>query len=368
MVTAFLTAVGVLCCICGVLALFLVIADRIVNNYGTCKVDINEGSRELEVRGGDSLLSLLGEEKIFIPSACGGRGSCGLCKLKIKRGGGPVLPPEEPHLAPEERESRVRLSCQVKVREDMAIEIPDELFAIKEYRGKVTAIRDLTHDIKSLRIELLDPATVDFKAGQYMQLVAPAHGKSAEPVYRAYSISSDPADDRHVEFIIRLVPEGICTTWVFTLLREGDEVKLNGPYGEFYLRDTEAEMICIAGGSGMAPIRSILFDMKRKDIRRKCRYFFGARAVRDLFYLDELRALEQAMGDFRFIPALSEPAPEDKWDGETGLITDVVDRHYDECASLEAYLCGSPGMINACVKVLMDHGLPEEKIYYDKFQ
>ncbi len=171
----------------------------------------------------------------------------------------------------------------------------------------------------------------------------------------------------HIELEIRLVPNGICTTYVHKHLKEGDTVIVNGPYGDFFLRNTERPIICIAGGSGMAPIKSILLDMADKGSTRKARYFFGARSARDLFLLEEMQALESKMADFKFIPALSEPQPEDNWKGEIGLITDVVRRMAEEAPEGEAYLCGSPGMIDACIKVLRELGMPEERIYYDKF-
>ena len=184
---------------------------------------------------------------------------------------------------------------------------------------------------------------------------------------RAYSISSVPSDTGHVEFMIRKVPNGICTTWVFEHLREGDEVNLSGPYGEFHLRPTEAPIIFIAGGSGMAPIWSMLRTMKEQGSTRKAQYFFGAQTQRDLFLVDELHALEKDLPGFSFIPALSNEPEESDWSGDTGLITDVVARHVPDASLHEAYLCGSPGMINACINVLTKAGMPEEKVFYDKF-
>ncbi len=364
---AFFLPVAILCAICGVLALLLVIADGIVNDYGVCTISVNDGERVLEAQGGDSLLSVLGQEQIFIPSACGGRGSCGLCKLKVLDGGGPLLPTEEPHLTDSDRTESFRLSCQVKVRGDMQIEIPPELFSIRQYTAKVVALDSLTHDIKFVRLELVDPETIEFIPGQYVQLEAPPYAKSPESVYRAYSIASDTRDLHHLELIIRLVPNGICTTWVFEYLKVGDMVTFNGPYGDFQIQDTDAEMIFIAGGSGMAPFRSFLTDFTRRNVARRCRYFFGAVQARDMFYLDEMAAYEAALPDFHFIPALSAPADGDAWAGETGLVTDVVAQHCPDCSASEAYLCGSPGMIDACVKVLTSKGLPEDRIYYDKF-
>jgi len=366
-VTTFLIAVGTLCAICVGLSLVLVVADRYLSDYGRCRITINGGSRSLDVRGGQSLLNALGGEKIFIPSACGGRGTCGLCKLRVRSGGGPVLPTEDPHLTADERRDGVRLSCQVKVRNDLDIEIPEHLFSVREFAASVETMEDLTYDTKRVRLALVAPPEIAFVPGQYIQLQCPAYGDNPEPVYRAYSLSSDPADPRHAEMLIRLVPKGICTTWVFTRLKPGTPVTFNGPYGDFRLHDGTGEMIFIAGGSGMAPFCSILAAMRQAGNPRPTRYFFGAKAVRDLFLLDEMKRFESDLPDFRFIPALSAPDPTDLWNGERGLITDVVGRHYPDCRDKQAYLCGSPGMIDACINVLSGRGMPPENIFYDKF-
>ncbi len=365
--TIVLIAAGIACVLMTILAAVLLVAERYLANYGTCRIDVNEGAKEMTVDGGGTLLASLTAQGLFIPSACGGRGTCAFCTVKIHEGGGPLMPTEQPLLTADEIEDNVRISCQVKVRNDMKIEVPEELFAIREFRGRVESIDDLTHDIKQLRIALIEPETIDFVPGQYIQLQAPAYGSNPEPVYRAYSISSPPEDGGAIELIIRLVPEGICTTWVFEYLAEGQEVLFNGPYGDFGLSDTDSDMVWIAGGSGMAPFWSIVRHMKHNDIARPCRYFFGAVAGRDLFLVDELTALADEMDWFQFIPALSDPADEDGWDGETGLITEVVDRHIDDDAQLEGYLCGSAGMIDASVAVLKQKDIPESKIYYDKF-
>jgi Na+-transporting NADH:ubiquinone oxidoreductase subunit F len=363
----FLTAVGSLVAICAVLALLLVIADRTLNDYGACRITVNGGERVLEVPGGSSLLSLLSSQRVFIPSACGGSGSCGLCKLKVISGGGTVLATEEPHLSAAEIKAGIRLSCQLKVRSDLAIEIPKAFFSVREYRAVVAELAPLTHDIRLLRLELVDPETIDFVPGAYVQLQAPPYKGSPDSVYRAYSLAGDPRDKRHADLIVRLVPKGICTTWVFHHLKVGDTVTFNGPHGDFRIREGDAEMIFIAGGSGMAPFRSILADMRHTRSPRRTRYFFGAVSRRDMFYLDEMKAFERDLPDFRFIPALSKPAADDAWDGEVGLITEVVGRHYPDCAGKEAYLCGSPGMIDACIKVLTANGMTSDHVFYDKF-
>ncbi|MHC4561642.1 MAG: FAD-binding oxidoreductase [Planctomycetota bacterium] len=359
---------GIAAALSVVLAALLIVAERYLVNFGTCTIDVNDGGRELRVTGGDTLLGSLKSQDIFIPSACGGRGTCSYCKLKILDGGGPLLPTEEPLLTAEEIADDIRVSCQVKVRNDVKILIPEELFAIREYRGVVERIRDLTHDIKELRIRLIDPETLEFVAGQYIQLQAPAYGDNPEPVYRAYSMSNRPSDGGCVETIIRLVPGGICTTWVFNHLKEGDEVTLNGPYGEFRLSDTDNPMVWIAGGSGMSPFWSMVRYMKEAGIERPTTYFFGAVQRRDMFFVEELTKLAEELGWFRFIPALSAPAEGDDWPGETGLITEVVGRHMPaNVDNLEGYLCGSAGMIDASCNVLLAKGVGQERIFFDKF-
>jgi Na+-transporting NADH:ubiquinone oxidoreductase subunit F len=253
------------------------------------------------------------------------------------------------------------------VKRDMRIRVPEELFAIREYRTEVLSIRDLTYDIKEVTLKLKDPPTIDLRPGRYIQFVVPAYELTPEPVYRAYSVSSPPSAKDIVELEIRLVPNGICTTYVFSHLKAGDTVKINGPYGDFYLRESDREIVFVAGGSGMAPIKSMLLDMAEKGSTRKATYFFGARAVRDLFLVDEMRALEKRLPHFRFVPALSSPLPEDTWEGETGLITDVLARHFARMEHHEAYLCGSPGMIDAAIRVFKAKGLPDELTFFDKF-
>lgn len=367
MVISLIISVAIISLISVFLALLMVIADATIGNYGIVTVSVNDGIKEFQVKGGMPLLSTLTAQGVFIPSACGGRGSCGLCKVQVISGVSDYLPTELPFISPEEREQNIRLSCQIKVKQDMAIQIPEELFNVKEYQTTVERIRDLTHDIKEVTLRLPPGETITPKAGQYVQFVVPEYADLDESVYRAYSVASPPDDNTRVELEIRLVPNGICTTYVHTVLKEGDEVTINGPYGDFYVRETERPMICIAGGSGMAPIKAILMDMKNKGSKRKAIYFFGARTKGDLFLLDEMYALEKELENFTFVPALSEPTEEDQWEGEVGLITDVVRRLSGDAANSEAYLCGSPGMIDACIAVLGELHMPEEHIYYDKF-
>lgn len=366
MLEAFLISLAALCIISTLLALLMVAADATIGNYGRVTLTLND-KRKLEVDGGATLLNTLKNEGIFVPSACGGRGSCGLCKVRLAQDAAEPLPTELPWLSPEERKDGTRLSCQIKVKGDLSLYIPEALFSVREFKAEVAAIRDLTYDIKEVQLKLLEPDTIEFEPGQFVQLEVPPYELTSEPVYRAYSISSDPAQRNMVELEIRYVPNGICTTYVHKHLKVGDTMVLNGPHGEFRLQEGDGEIICIAGGSGMAPIKSILLTLARTRSQRPVRYFFGARARRDLFLVDEMRGLEKQLPQFRFIPALSDPQPGDQWEGETGLITEVVRRHMDSVEGRQAYLCGSPLMIDACLKVLREKGMPESSIFFDKF-
>ena len=347
------------------LAALLVIAGRIVSNYGECRIVIND-DKVLKVDGGSSLLESLTANEIFIPSACGGKGTCAYCKVRILDGAGPLLPTEEPYLDTKERQDGVRLSCQVKVKNDLRIEIPAELLEIQQYTARCSHIRELTPDIREFRFELQDPPEITYTAGQYIQLLAPTYDGNEE-VYRAYSISSDPSEKNIIELVIRLVPNGICTTWCFNYLHENDPVSMNGPYGEFKLSETDAPMIFVAGGSGIAPIKCILHHMKNTGNSRKAVFYFGANEVQQLFYLDEMRQFEEELADFTFVPCVSRPEEEAEWGGEVGLVTDVIERGLPDASGHEAYLCGSPGMIDAAVQVLRKAGVKEHDIFYDKF-
>ena len=356
-----------------VLGALISIIDKIVNNYGELVIDINSGKRELEIQGGAPLLLTLAEQGIFIPSACGGRGSCGACKVKVVTDIGPHLPTETPFLEKDEIAENVRLSCQVKVKENLQLEIPDSLFNVKQYSGTVERIVDLTHDIKEVYVKLPEGEEVNFVCGQYGQFEVPPYDKIRTPTQRAYSMSSSPSDKNHLEFLIRLVPGGIVTSYVHEHLAEGQKVNVVGPFGDFNVKDTGATMICVAGGSGMAPFKSIFNHMiETGEIEtREVWYFFGARTKKDLFYLDWLDGLDKKYEKFHIVAALSEPQPEDDWDGEPGLITDVLARYLtekvDRTRELEGYLCGSPGMLDACMAVMRKFEMNDEKIYYDKF-
>ncbi len=348
------------------LVILILVIDLLINNYPDFDITIN-GSKTIKVEGGKSLLTSLKEKEIFIPSACGGRGSCGYCKVKINNLDTPYLPTELPQLSDKEKKDNIRLSCQIKVKSNLSIEIPSHLLSVRQFQTKVASIVDLTYDIKQITLLLDDKDQIDFTAGQYIQFEVPPYKLSSESVYRAYSIASSPSDNKKIELEIRLVPNGICTTYVHKYLKVGDKVNINGPYGEFYLRPTDAEIIFIAGGSGMAPIKSILLSMEEKKIKRKATYFFGARTTKDLFLVDQMERLTKTLDDFSFIPALSDKESDPDWKGERGLITEIVDKYVKDGNNKEAYLCGSPGMINACITVLTNKGIPVEKIFYDKF-
>jgi len=361
---AYLVAVGTVCGISTALALLIVLADATIGDYGDKTITIN-GEKQVVVEGGKPLLSSLKTRQIFIPSACGGRGSCGLCKCRVTEGGGDVLPTELPWLSKAELAEQVRLTCQMKVKQDLSIVIPEELFKVKQFSVGVSKIEDLTHDIKGISLALPEP--MDFVAGQFVQIEIPPYELTDEPVYRAYSVASCPGDCNCIQLEIKLVPEGICTTYVHSYLKEGDELTITGPYGDFFLRDTTTEILFIATGSGMAPIRAILQQMVRDGNQRTARYFFGARFEKDLFHLDEMAGFEQDLANFTFVPVLSRPEKGGSWKGEVGRVTDLCNRLVTDGANLEVYLCGAPAVIDSCVEVLQKKGVPADKFYYDKF-
>ncbi len=353
-----LIILGVLLLITGI----LILLDYIFGGSAEKTIILN-GDTELVVTGDDTVLSTLSQNQIFIPSACGGKATCGLCKFHMEGDVPPVKPTEEPFLTNSEIEEGIRLSCQVKVKDKMKILLPPGLLTAKEFHSEVTEIEELTYDIKRVRFELKSPNHVEFKPGQFMQIKVPGID-----VIRAYSLASDPAHTDYVEMLIRLVPKGQATTYVHKALQVGDKAILIGPFGEFYLREaSDRPIVCIAGGSGKAPIRSILFRLKALGMPRKVKYFFGAKSVKDLYYTEEFMELQKEFPNFEYIPALSAPDESDNWKGEVGLITDVLDRHSGDLSGAEAYLCGSPGMINACINVLNKHQIKTENVYYDKF-
>lgn len=349
-----------------IFAILLTIADRTIGDYGQVTMTINE-EKQFTVTGGSSLLSTLIEEKIFIPSACGGKGTCGYCKVQVHEGGGPVLATELPFLTEDEMKRDVRLSCQCKVKQDIKIKIPEELFNVREYSADVISITDLTDIIKLVRFKLPEGEQIRFKPGQYVQLKAPIYEGSDEEVYRAYSIASSPGHTDYLELIIGYVPQGIATTYVHRHLEVGDRVDINGPYGDFYYQDNDREMVMVATGTGVAPILSLLNYMKENNIKRKATFYFGAKTPKDLFMLDYFKELEETLYDFKFVPTLSRATEEHNWDGERGRVTNAIDKLMDNGENKEAYLCGNEAMIDSVVKELEKKGMPKDLIYYDKF-
>lgn len=349
--------------IAGTLGIILALADYYLANYGECQIKIND-DRELKVKGGNTLLAGLLDNKIFLPSACGGRATCGFCKCKIKEGGGPLLPTELPFLSKQEIRSNTRMACQIKVKSAIDIFISEVLLSVREFKTQVEEIKDLTHDIKEIVLKLIEPDTISFKPGQYVQYQIP---NTIE--YRAYSVSSMPSQNDRIELITRLVPEGVCTTYMHHVLEEGDEAVVTGPYGEFYLHEESSkEIICIAGGSGLAPVKSIVYHLFEKGTDRKITFFFGAREVRDLYYREEFEKLAREHENFTYIPAISNPSPGDNWSGETGYIHRCLKKYLDNKeGNKEAYLCGPPVMIDAAIEVLHEIGISNNDIYFDKF-
>ena len=347
------------------LAAALTVAERLLVNYGVCKLDINDGDREFDVDGGQSLLSALNESKVFIPSACGGRGSCGYCKATVLSGGGPLLPTEAPFLTRAEIRSGVRLACQVKVREDIRIKIPEDFLNVKQFAATVSEMKTLTHDMVEATFALDEPAVIEQRAGQYIQLTAPS---PEGPVQRAYSISSPPSDTEHVQIVVRLVPGGIGSTYIHNL-SEGDEVSFTGPYGDFRLNeDPDVEVVCVGGGSGMAPLKNVILTVLEHWPERKCSLFFGCRTTADVFYLEEFEELAKKHPNFKIVYALSEPEEGSSWAGETGFIHLSLDRHLEGAeAARQAFLCGPPPMIEAVMNVLESKGVKDEDIFYDEF-
>ncbi len=348
-----------------VLSAVLTIAERFLINYGICTIDINSGKHPIEIEGGQTLLSSLYSNEVFIPSACGGKGSCGHCKITVVSGGGPVLPTERPLLSRQEIRSNTRLACQVKVREDIYVRIPEDFLNVRLFTATVQSTRDLTYDIKEIILNLNEPPEIFHRPGQYVQVQAPSPDG---PVFRAYSISSPVYEPNFVGLVIRLVPGGIGSTYLHNL-KAGDDVAFTGPYGDFYLNeDPSVEIVCVGGGCGMAPMKNIIYTLYRQWPDRPCWLFFGCRTTRDVFYLDRFKELEKKYRNFHVVYALSDPLkPDEQWDGETGFIHLAADRYLEPDMSRQAFLCGPPMMIEAVTRVLEEKGLDSKDIFYDEF-
>jgi len=358
----FLNPVIVLNLVVGAIGILLVIIDRFLGQYGECRITIND-NKEILMKGGNSLLASLVDNEVFIPSACGGRGTCGYCRVRILEGGGPVLPTEEPLLTREQLINQYRLACQVKVRQSLKIEIPEEWLALQKYRAEVISVKPLPRTIKELVLKLIEPSIIKFKPGQYVQIKIPTD-KGFE--YRAYSIASETKYKDRILLNVRLVSGGIGSTYLHSL-KGGDELEFVGPYGSFVVKDTDKNIVCLAGGVGLAPIRSIIFSLLDEGSKRKITLFYGARLKGDLYYYEEFKKLEKDHKNFRFIPAPDTPEP--GWEGDVGLITDVMERYLgkDDADRTEAYLCGPPPMMDAAIEILSNLGLAKEDILYDKF-
>ncbi|MDX1427805.1 MAG: NADH:ubiquinone reductase (Na(+)-transporting) subunit F [Salegentibacter mishustinae] len=394
---------------------------------GPVTINVN-GERDMEVGSGGTLLSTLGDNKLFLPSACGGGGTCVQCKCIVKEGGGAILPTEEPHFTRKEIAQGWRLGCQVKVKEDMKITIPEEVFGIKKWEATVVRNYNVASFIKEFVVEI--PEDMDYKAGGYIQIEIPkcevkfsdmditAHPeehdtpdmfeeewdkfklrplvmKNPETVERAYSMASYPAEGREIMLNVRVatppwdrskdtwmaVNPGIASSYIFSR-KKGDKVIISGPYGEFFINHSEAEMLYVGGGAGMAPMRSHLYHLFRTlKTGRKVTYWYGGRSKRELFYIEHFRALERDFPNFKFYLALSEPMEEDNWkvkksldddgDGFVGFIHQVVIdnylSHHEEPEDIELYFCGPPLMNKAVQKMGEDFGMPPENIRFDDF-
>lgn len=374
---------------------------------GTVAININDDpDKSIEVPVGGKLLNALAEKKIFVPSACGGKGTCGECKCVVSEGGGDVLATEGSKLNRGQIRDGYRLSCQVAVKNDLKIELPNEIFEIKKWKCTVRSNHNVATFIKELVLELPEGENVNFKAGGYIQIEAPKHvvkykdfdiedeykpdwdkfdvwrytSKVDEPVVRAYSMANYPEEKGIIMLNVRIasppprmpdVPPGQMSSFIFNL-KPGDKVTISGPYGEFFAKETEAEMIFVGGGAGMAPMRSHIFDqLKRLNSKRKISYWYGARSLREVFYADEFDKLAEEHPNFKWYLALSEPQPEDNWKGYTGFIHQVLYDNYlkdhknpEDC---EYYMCGPPMMNTAVTNMLDSIGVENENIMFDDF-
>jgi len=414
------------------LSIMLIAARKKLVPQGAVSIVVN-GDKEnpIEVQPGDTLLSALSTKSIFLPSACGGGGTCAMCECHVDAGGGDVLPTEMNHMTRKEAAEGLRLACQVKVREDMEIRIPEEIFGIKKWECEVVSNYNVSSFIKEFVVKLPEGETLDFESGGYIQIdvpeivcdfkdieISPAPNDEVgsdkfksewdkfnlwplkmvneEEQFRAYSMANHPAEGNIVKLNIRIatppwdrakndwmaVNPGVCSSYVFTR-KPGDKVVISGPYGEFFIKPTKKEMVYIGGGAGMAPLRSHLFHMFHtlKTTDRKVSYWYGGRTKRELFYIDEFRAIEKEFPNFKFHVALDNPLPEDNWkeketiedegDGFKGYIMSVAYEKYlkdhPEPEEIEYYFCGPPMMNASVIKTLDELGVPEENIAFDDF-
>ncbi|MGB1734964.1 MAG: NADH:ubiquinone reductase (Na(+)-transporting) subunit F [Schleiferiaceae bacterium] len=423
-----ISAVAVFVVVILALVTILLQAKARLSPSGPVKLNIN--GDEVEVESGTTLLSTLSNQKIFLPSACGGGGTCGMCKCQVTEGGGEILPTETGFFNRKEIADNWRLGCQVKVKNDMNVKVPEEIFGIKKWECEVVSNYNVASFIKEFVVKLPEGETLDFEAGGYIQVDVPAttvdfkniditsHPKlgkapdefqaewdkfklwdlkmvNPEPLFRAYSMANHPAEGNIIMLNIRIatppfdrkkggwmdVNPGVCSSFVFDQ-KPGDKVTISGPYGEFFIKETEAEMVYIGGGAGMAPMRSHLFHLFHTlKTGRKVSYWYGGRSKRELFYLDDFRQIEQEFPNFKFHIVLSEPLPEDNWqakdnmdaegDGFTGFVHQaLIDNylnHHDAPEDIEYYFCGPPLMNAAVLKMVDDFGVPPENVSFDDF-
>lgn len=388
----------------------LLYARKKLMPQGMVKITIND-EKVIETDPGSTLLTTLSTNKIFIPSACGGGGTCGMCHVQVNEGGGSILPTEKGFFTRKEQMNNWRLGCQVKVREDMSINVAPEIFGIKKWECEVVSNNNVASFIKEFVVKLPEGETLDFRSGGYIQIDVPKvevefkdmdiekeyHDewdkfnmwdlkmKNSELVTRAYSMANHPAEGNIVMLDIRIatppwdrkkggfmnVNPGICSSYVFSR-KPGDKVTISGPYGEFFIKETENEMMFIGGGAGMAPMRSHIFDLfDTKKTKRKATFWYGGRSKRELFYQDHFEKIENENPNFKFEVALSEPLEEDNWKGYTGFIHQVIYDNYlknhPEPEDIEYYLCGPSMMNDAVLKMLDELGVPEEMIMFDDF-
>jgi Na+-transporting NADH:ubiquinone oxidoreductase subunit F len=392
--------------ILALVALILAARKQLVPS-GEIKFEINDDPElTITTKPGGKLLGALAEKGIFIPSACGGGGTCGQCRIHVYEGGGEILPTETGLISKREAREGVRLACQVGVKQDMKLGIAPEIFNVKKWECTVKSNRGVATFIKELIVELPEGENCDFRAGGYIQIEAPPHELSysefdiedeykedwdkfdlwryksvvKEPIMRAYSMANYPEEKGIIMLNVRVcppppnapdAPPGQMSSYIFNL-KPGDKVTISGPYGEFFARDTDNEMVFIGGGAGMAPMRSHIWDqLLRLKTKRKITYWYGARSLKEMFYVDELNELQDKFPNFKWYVALSDPLPEDNWDGPTGFIHDVLYEMYikdheapEDC---EYYMCGPPMMANAVTNMLLEQGVERENIMFDDF-
>ena len=394
------------------LVAILLLAKAKLTPSGELKIRIN-GEREVTTPAGSTLLSSLAANKIFLPSACGGGGSCGMCRCQVEEGGGEILPTEVGFFTRKQIKDHYRLACQVKVKNDLEIKIPQSVLGIKKWECEVVSNNNVASFIKEFVVRLPEGETLNFQPGSYIQIDVPKYDikftdmdiddkyrdewdkfkmwglvcKNDEETYRAYSMANHPAEGNIVMLNIRIatppfdrntgtwaagIKPGICSSYIFSR-KPGDKVTVSGPYGEFHILNTKREMLYIGGGAGMAPLRSHLLHLFKtlKTTDRKISYWYGARSRREIFYEEDFRAIERDFPNFSFHIALSDPQPEDNWTGYTGFIHQVIYDHYlkdhDAPEDIEYYMCGPGPMANAVKKMLWDLGVPREMLMYDDF-